>query len=46
MIFSKSMNAEKLYISIFFKWSEVAFAYVISDMFIRVLEDFDMSKMI
>ena len=40
------MNAEKLYVSILFKWSEVAFAYVIPDMFVHILEGFDMSKMI
>ena len=46
MIFSESMNAEKLYVSILFKWSEVAFAYAVPDISVRVLDGFDMSKMI
>ena len=46
VIFSKSMHTEKLNVSILFKWSEVAFAYTVPDMSIRILDGFDMSKMI
>jgi hypothetical protein len=46
VISSKSMNAEPLYVSILFEWSEVAFAYAIPDMFVRVVEGLDVSKVI
>jgi len=46
VIFSKSMYGEKLYVSILFKWLEVAVPYAIPEMLVRVLEGFDMSKVI